>query len=267
MSDGPFEAGGPPPLPPPEESSEPGGASGGTGGSGGGEGGAPGGSGGGSGTPWERRHELGFANALIETTRQVLATPGDFFRAMPAEGGIGAPLLYGLIVSYIGLLAATLYNAVFNAVLGPSLAGWGAGRPEFERLAAALRGGPGTILLNLILGPVVVVIVLFVGAGLIHLMLLLVGGARHPFETTFRVMGYLHATTILNLIPIVGGVIGILYWVVLAVIGLSAAHGTPEGKAALALFLQIVLACCCCALALGAFFFFGGLVSLMALSR
>jgi hypothetical protein len=156
---------------------------------------------------------------------------------------------------------------VFNAVLGSSLAGWGAGRPELERLATMLRGGPGTILVNLIFGPVAVVILLFVGAGLVHLMLLLVGGARHPFETTFRVMGYLHATSTLNLIPIVGGVIGVVYWLVLAVIGLAAVHGIAEGRAALALLLQVFLVCCCCGLALVAFFFFGGLVSMLALSH
>src|SRR5262249_3587082 len=185
MSDGPFDVGGPPPgPPPPPENAEPapaaapggpsadapppwepssgGGAGGGPiGTGGGGEGGRAGGGGAGGGggdegggppgaegggTPWERRHEIGFASGLVETTRQVLATPGEFFRTMPRGGGIGSPLLYGLIVSYIGLVAATLYDAVFNAVLGPTFAGLGAGRPEFERYAALLRGGPGTIL-------------------------------------------------------------------------------------------------------------------------
>jgi hypothetical protein len=269
MSDGPFDVGGAPPGPPPPEDDATGGGGEGGGAGGGGGGDEGGGSTGadGGGTPWERRHEIGFASGLVETTRQVLATPGEFFRTMPRGGGIGSPLLYALIVSYIGLVAATLYNAVFNAVLGPTFANLGAGRPELERYAALLRGGPGTILANLILGPVVVVALLFVGAGLVHLMLLLVGGARHPFETTFRVMGYLHATSILNLVPIVGSLIGIAYWVVLAVIGLSAGHGISEGRAAFALFLQVFLVCCCCGLALGAVFFFGGVVSMMALSH
>ena len=98
-------------------------------------------------------------------------------------------------------------------------------------------------------------------------MLLLIGGARHGFEATFRVVGYLQATTILKLIPIVGGLIGVVYGLILTVIGIAAAHRIPEGKAALAVFLEIVLVCCCCGLGLGAIFFFGGLASYMALSH
>src|SRR5688500_16638311 len=47
-----------------------------------------------TGTPWERRHEIGLATALVETTQGVLTRPTEFFRAMPVTGGIGAPLIY-----------------------------------------------------------------------------------------------------------------------------------------------------------------------------
>ena len=41
------------------------------------------------GTPWERRSEIGFVAALVETTQQVLTGPDAFFRSMPVSGGIG----------------------------------------------------------------------------------------------------------------------------------------------------------------------------------
>ena len=76
-----------------------GGGYGGMGGPGGPSGpGGPGGPSGGGSTPWERRDQLGFIGALVENTKQVLATPVEFFRNMPVFGGLGAPLLYAVIV-------------------------------------------------------------------------------------------------------------------------------------------------------------------------
>src|SRR5712691_749283 len=38
-------------------------------------------------TPWERRRQIGFWNALVETTKLVLSRPTEFFRGMPVTGG------------------------------------------------------------------------------------------------------------------------------------------------------------------------------------
>ena len=71
-----------------------------------------------AGTPWERRRTIGFGAGLTETTQQVLTSPEGFFRRLPVTGGIADPLFYGLIVGYIGLVAASVYNAVFNVTFG-----------------------------------------------------------------------------------------------------------------------------------------------------
>src|SRR5262245_47766218 len=71
-----------------------------------------------TGTPWDRRSEIGLPSALIETTTQVLSKPARFYRAMPPAGGMGGPLLYGVIVGYIGLLAASIYDAIFRSLMG-----------------------------------------------------------------------------------------------------------------------------------------------------
>ena len=62
----------------------------------------------GGGNPWERRHTIGFFAALIETTKQVLTQPAAFFRSMPVTGGLGSPLLYAVIIAYVGLVASTI---------------------------------------------------------------------------------------------------------------------------------------------------------------
>ena len=52
--------------------------------------------------------------------------------------------------------------------------------------------------------PVLTVLSLFINAGITHVMLLLLNGARHGFETTMRVAAYAHGSAaLLNLIPLV----------------------------------------------------------------
>jgi hypothetical protein len=195
-------------------------------------------------TPWERRDSIGFVNALIETTKQVLSQPAAFFRSMPVTGGLGSPLLYAVIVGYVGLFASSIYNLVFRSVLASSLSRMG-GNSDMERLASYMQGGAG-LLVNLIFGPVFVVIGVFLSAGIFHLALLALGGAARGFEGTFRVAAYSQAASIFNIIPGCGGLIGLVYAIVLLVIGISEAHGISRGKAAAAVLVPFVIICCCC---------------------
>jgi len=195
-------------------------------------------------TPWERRSQIGIVNALIETTKQVLLQPVVFFRSMPVTGGLGDPLLYAVIIGYAGLLVSTIYNLVFRGVLTSSLSRFG-GNSEMEQLASLMQGGTGVVV-NLILGPVFIVVFLFVSAGIFHLVLLALGGAARGFEGTFRVAGYSQAASIFNIIPVCGGLVGLVYVIVLLVIGLSEAHGISRGKAAAGVLIPFVILCCCC---------------------
>jgi hypothetical protein len=89
----------------------------------------------------------------------------------------------------------------------------------------------------------------------------MLGGARHGFEATFRVMCYSEAAAVINVIPLCGGVVSGVYYLVLGIIGLSAAHGIGKGTAAAAVLLPLVVLCCCCAGA--GLVFFGSLASLL----
>jgi len=204
----------------------------------------------GGGTPWDRRGQIGFVAALFETTKDVLATPAEFFRRMPVTGGIGGPLLYALILGYLGVVISALYDTVFRTVMGDPFAGWGR-RGELERILPLLEGG-SSFLFQLILGPFLILFVTFVASGIYHLVLLLLGGANRGFEATFRVVCFGQAADVLVLIPFCGSLVAVVYYVVVAIIGLAEAHGTSRGTAAAAVLLPILLACCCCLAALAA---------------
>jgi hypothetical protein len=203
----------------------------------------------GDGVPWERRGQLGALTALVDTTLQVLSRPRDFFRRMSPNAGLGAPLVYGVIVGYIGLVATAVYDAIFEAMVGRETAELGLG-PEFDRALAMVQGGPG-LLVQLLIGPFVLVVGLLVITGLNHLALMMLGGARHGFEATFRVGAYARAASIVSLVPLCGPVVAIVWTAVVSIIGIQVVHETTLGKAIGAVVLPVVVACCCCAGTIG----------------
>jgi hypothetical protein len=229
-----------PPVPPPPPAEPPPGGGGGTGG--------PPRRGG---IPWEERDRLGLGTALIETTKQVLGDPRAFFRAMPTTGGIGGPLLYAVIIGWLGLIAAGFYSALFNSVVGRGMARFGES-PEMARVLAFTQSWGGFVA-QVVFGGVMVAIGVFVASAIYHVMLLILGGARRDFEATFRVVCFAEAPYVLMIVPFCGNLVAWIWGMVLAIIGLSTAHEIGGGKAAAAVLLPLVLVCCCCGL-LGALF-------------
>ena len=196
------------------------------------------------GVPWERRSELGFLTALVDTTLQVLSTPRDFFRRVSPTGGLGAPLLYAVIVGYVGLVATAVYDAIFEALVGHETAELGLG-PEIDRALAMVQGGPG-LLVQVLIGPFVLVVGLLVVSGLNHLCLMMLGGARHGFEATFRAGAYARAASIVSLVPLCGPFVAIVWTAVSSIIGIQVVHDTTLGKAIGSVVLPVLVACCCC---------------------
>jgi hypothetical protein len=218
----------PPPLPPPVT-------------------GAPGwdpGPGARAGTPWERRHEIGIASALVETTQRVLTGPTAFFRAMPVTGGIGSPLLYALIIGYAGLVISAIYDFVLESIMGSSLSRFGGGSEAMAGVMPYFAGAAG-LGVKLVAGPFFVAIGLFLISGITHLVLMMLGGAARGFEATFRVACYSEAAALLNIVPVCGGMLAPVLMVVLMIIGVAEAHGTTRARAAAAVLLPVALCCCC----------------------
>jgi hypothetical protein len=203
-------------------------------------------------------------SALVETTQQALLQPTDFFGRMAPSGGIGAPLLYALILGYAGLVATTLYGLVFNSVVGPAFMRMGPRDPRLEQLAAVFEGGVGAVV-QLVTGPVWIVVGAFIAAGILHLILLVLGGASRDFEATFRVVAYGHATNVLVLVPFCGSFVAIFWWIAVLTIGLKTVHHTSTATAFVAVLLPAFICCCCCGAVLGVSL--GGLASALGQMR
>ncbi len=203
-----------------------------------------------TGLPWEHRKERGFFNAFIETLTMVLTRPAEAFSVMKREGGLGEPLIYALIGGCLGGIVSALFSLGFQSI--------GLFADKNNSLAAMTGMGMGFA--SIILLPVGIVIFLFIWSALAHLSLMIVGGANRPFETTFRVLAFTHGSAgPLQIIPICGGAISLVWAIVCNCIGLARAHETDTGRAVLAVFLPLIV--CCGGLFLIAFMFMGALTA------
>jgi hypothetical protein len=208
---------------------------------------APGGAGvpppsaGTEGIPWENRRTLGFFPALFENIRLCLFESSRFFERMPKRENLGAALGYLVILAWIGAAGGVLWS---QALKGPQMAlmrSLGV-EPPARTLTPAVEG---LIYFGAVLfAPVLILLATFIWCGILHVVLWIVGGAREGFEATLRVYAYAAgSTSLFQLIPICGGLVGTIWLLVLQVIGLSRAHGISTGKAALAVLLPLALCC------------------------
>jgi hypothetical protein len=188
-----------------------------------------------TGLPWEHRQERGFFNAFIETLTMVLTRPAGAFSVMKREGGLGEPLIYALIGGSVGGIVAFLFSLGFQSI--------GLFADRNNGLAAMAGMGIGSVAMVILL-PLFIVIFLFIWSALAHVGLMIVGGANHSFETTFRVLAFTQGSAgPLQIIPLCGGLISLVWALVCNCIGLARAHETDTGRAVLAVFLPLIVCC------------------------
>ncbi len=192
-----------------------------------------------TGPAWEHRQTLGMVAAAYQTVVAVLSKPSETFATMRVDGGITEPFLFNLGVGGISMAVRVVYFAIAQS-LGMSF------NPMLKSQDVFLAGGGMMVMI------VVQVIAAFIGtaissfiyAGVFHVCLMMFGGARRSFETTFRVICYGGgAVTTLNLIPIIGTIVSLPWLLVAWIIGLARAHETDLWRAVLAVLLPFVLCC------------------------
>jgi hypothetical protein len=178
--------------------------------------------------------------SFINAVRGVVTAPVGFFRGIRREGDFVNPLIFAIICYEVSAILGGLLSLV-----GLSMGG---------------TRGFGSFLVSIILAPIFAAIGLFIGAGILHLLVMLIVGSRNSgFEGTFRVSAYSSVTSLVSWIPVIGWIAS-LYGIYLAIMGIREVHNTSTGKAvivvlipALVVFLLVVLIVA----AIGAAIFFG----------
>jgi hypothetical protein len=173
------------------------------------------------------------------------------------DGDITSPVLFGLVLGFASVLLSQLWQLVFASTYRSLFRGM----DGFEGLFAqpSLLGMVGA----LIVGPIFFVIALFIGSGVMHLCLMLVGATeRSPtgFEGTLKVYAYSQVAGLATALPLLGGFVFMIWAIVLEVIGFAAVHRTTTGRALGAVLIPLAL-CCLCGMLVAVFF--GAMLSAM----
>jgi hypothetical protein len=200
-----------------------------------------------TGPAWEHRQELGFLPAITQTVKGVLLDPATTFAAMKREGGLGNPLGYDVLMSWIGFIVAAAYNLGFQAVMGTMT-------PRSQTQFNPMAWGAVAIVAMIVLMPLFTVISAFIASGILHLSLMICQGAKQPFETTFRAHCYaMGSVAPLQFIPFCGAYAAIIWAIVALCIGVAKSHEIGTGRAVLAVLLPSIV-CCLLAFFIGATF-------------
>ncbi len=205
-----------------------------------GSGGASGGSSGGPGAPPPRvsggatggdfdYREL--VPSFIQTAREVILNPVNFFRSIPRQGDFLNPLLFAIICALISAVIGGVLAFIISLATGNGFGG------SFVGLVT-----------NIIFIPIGTAIGLFIGAAIYHLLVLLLIRPSHAgYEATFRVVAYAAVLQLLSwlaFIPILGILVGIaigVYNIVLTVIGVREIHATTTGRAAAVVLIPVAV--------------------------
>jgi hypothetical protein len=202
------------------------------------------------GTPWERRSEIGFVSALMQTIQQALFEPSKLFRSAKLDQG-SAQLGFAVLVSSVASIAGQLVSLPFRSgstrVLSNFIDTYLAGNPAAQPLKNVLMQTQGTalqLILGVIFAPIFSLIFVYLNAAVTHLFALLFGQSKRGFPATFAACAYAFAPTVLLIVPGCGWLIAIAWVVVLTGIGLKETHGMSTGGATISVLAPYLAICC-----------------------
>jgi len=214
------------------------------------------------GLPWERRAELGFVNAFLETIKLFITNPTEAWQRTREKGDYAEPLIFAIIVSWIGIAVSSVWSSLFGQAWTTLLP------PEIkEKLGSAFATNTGALLIQVGLAPIFVLIGLFIGAAIYHVSFMIVGATKDStsgFEGTFRAVSYSSVSQLANVIPFVGGLAAVVLNLILMVMGAVRMHRTTQGKAIAGILIPLLLCCVCIAVVVA--LVIGGLAAAFAKS-
>lgn len=95
---------------------------------------------------------------------------------------------------------------------------------------------------GLIFAPLLTPVGLLIGAGIAHLFVMLfVRPSNAGYWATFRVFCYGSVTSLVSWVPAIGGLVALVWGVVLSILGIRELHSTTTGRAALVVLVPFAI--------------------------
>ena len=210
----------------------------------------------GAGLAWETQ-PLG-PESFFDTAKMFITAPEQAWARTRETGDYMRPLLFALIVAWVGAIFNAVWGSMFGAGLMKMIP------PQYQRYA--MMGGGRGVIVTIVLAPLFIACGLFIGTAIFHVSLMIVGalkGSRSQFEGTFRAVSYSSIAHIAYVIPFVGGLVALVWRIYLMMVGVQQLHKTTQAKALLGIILPMILCCVCAAVGM----IFAGAAIFGALNR
>jgi hypothetical protein len=170
----------------------------------------------------------------------ILGEPTNAFMQMRRSGGLMNSMAFWVVAAIIGQIVNTVYGTILGGIL------LAVGNAPGEAYAGLAIYGAMQLVGNVIGSLIFAPIGAFVGAAMWHVVLLVFGCARGGFEATFRAQCFVGGAVVqLNIIPIIGPLIGLFYAIALFIHAFTHAHEVSGGRVTAAVLTLYGLLCCC----------------------
>jgi len=194
------------------------------------------------GSAWDNRQRHGFVSAWWSTLTQTLLRPRSFYREHVGRSNVEA-YLYAVVASYVGMVPAIFYQALFMyALMSGTL---------FPQFAAPAPGAMPAWFLAVIYGMVALIgpLVAPVLAGgfyalTTHTALFVMVPHRQPLAVTYRTSLYSFGGYVLYALPVCGGYVGWIWQLVIYINGIKEVHRTNGWIAAAAVLWPVFALMC-----------------------
>jgi hypothetical protein len=185
------------------------------------------------GPPWEKKHDLGFFVAFVETIKGFLMHPGETFSVMRRQAGLGDALIYTVALQVFAFLWVLAVNGNDLSRLLPQ-------DPEFQSLLQLPENFSQTLV---VLYPLMVILMQFVSASALHLALKWRNLQSYDFNLIFRMLAYSSGSAaLLTIIPVLGSLLTSIMMVYLVYTGIQTIYGIRNGSFILTALLAFVIA-------------------------
>jgi hypothetical protein len=172
--------------------------------------------------PWPPSRGSAFLDTLGRTWAESLFQPARFFASMPLHASLGMAMLFQIGMGYAGAGADLFWRTALPA---PSVFGFTVPETAAQAVATFLLAGPLSLILAVI------------AACLVHIGLIIFGARRHHADSTLRVLLFASSTYLFQILPVIGGAVAAIWWLVIVIVGIREVHGTSTGRAAAAVLI------------------------------
>ncbi len=180
--------------------------------------------------PWEEPKRYNPLVALYQTILRVMFNAPRFFAALPATNGkLTRPLVFYLILGLFQTLVERMWYLMSIQASGPSITD-----PKLQEILGEMSQSM-SLPLTILLTPGILAIQLCFFASVFYLMLRLVQPENVQFHTVFRVIAYSAAPTVVCIVPLVGPLVGSVWFGICCFIGCKHSMRLPWSRTGLAL--------------------------------